>query len=141
MPRIAAAMLLFAACACSGRHGHPVGTGSGSAVADVGSGSAVAASPEATVTDRASAEAAKGRKAAVTGMAGNAMLGAALVLSDRTPVYCQPLERWPDSVERKTVTAHGTLALTGEFAANGDGAGTSGPVWVLRDCTYDPPSP
>jgi hypothetical protein len=137
--RASVALLLLAACACSSGHGQPAGPGSGSAS---GSGSAVVTpAAEAKVTDAASATAAKGSKAAVTGMAGNAMLGAAIVLSDRTPVYCQPLERWPDDVDRKTVTAHGKLEQTNEFAASGDGAGTPGSVWVLRDCTYDPPSP
>lgn len=136
--RRAAILLLLAACACAG------GGGRGAPdlpVADSGSGSATPAPvAEAKVTDRASAEAAQGRRAAVTGTAGNAMLGAALVLSDRTPVYCLPLERWPDDVDRTTVTAHGTLAWTDEFAASAGGAGTAGAVLVLRDCTYDPPS-
>jgi hypothetical protein len=80
-------------------------------------------------------------KAAATGKAGNAKLGAVVMLTDRVPVYCTPLESWPSDVNGKAVTAHGTLEHTDEFAAEGGGAGTSGAVWVLRDCKYDPPSP
>lgn len=130
------AVLLFAV-ACSQPAKHTTDTAAGS-----GSGSAPTAPPapvEITVTTSDGLQ--KADKAAVTGKAGNAMLGAAVVLSDRTPIYCQPLERWPAEVAGKTVTAHGKLEPTDEFSASADGAGTSGSVWVLRDCTYDPPSP
>ncbi len=135
--RLAIALLLATACSHppTPKHDTP---GSG-AVAD-GSGSAApVAKKEAVVTDAATAAAAKGLLAAATGKAGNAKLGAVVMLTDRLPVYCTPLERWPSDVNGKQVTAHGKLEQTDEFAAEGNGAGTSGAVWVLRDCKYDSP--
>jgi hypothetical protein len=144
--RFAVALLAAATAACSsggktGPTAPPNGsdTGSGSDMGS-GSGSAVAAQPaEVAVTDAASAAANAGKAAAVTGKAGNAKLGAVVMMSDRVPVYCRPLESWPSEVSGKQITAHGKLEQSDEFAAEGGGAGTSGAVWVLRDCTYDPP--
>jgi len=137
--RAAFSLLLFAA-ACSHPPKHTTDTvGSGSTAVGSGSGSAAPAPSEAVVTDAATAAAAKGTMAAATGKAGNAKLGAVVMLTDRVPVYCTPLESWPSEVNGKQVTAHGKLEQTDEFAAEGDGAGTSGAVWVLRDCKYDPP--
>ena len=136
--RVAFALLL-AAAACSQPPKHTTDTaGSGSAAGSDGSATAPAAK-EAVVTDAATAAAAKGLMAAATGKAGNAKLGAVVVLTGRVPVYCTPLESWPDDVNGKQVTAHGKLEQTDEFTAEGDGAGTSGAVWVLRDCKYDSP--
>lgn len=140
--RLAFALLVAAACSQptkkellpNGNGPDPVGS------ASAGSGAVGEPDvPEAVVTDAASAEAAKGMKAAAKGKAGNAKLGAVVMLTDRVPVYCTPLESWPSDVNGKAVTAHGRLEQTDEFAAEGAGAGTSGAVWVLRDCKYDPP--
>lgn len=140
--RVAIALLLAAACSGgkSSTTTTPAGSGDGVVVAGSSSdtGSAEAAA-EVAVTDSASAAAAAGKLAAVTGKAGNAKLGAVVMLADRAPVYCRPLDAWPSEVSGKQVTAHGKLEQTDEFAAEGGGAGTSGAVWVLRDCTYDPP--
>jgi hypothetical protein len=133
--------LLVAAAACSQPPKKETPVGSGSPMGSAGDRSGGVAEAEAVVTDAATAEAAKGMKAAATGKAGNAKLGAVVMLTDRVPVYCTPLESWPSDVNGKAVTAHGTLEHTDEFAAEGGGAGTSGAVWVLRDCKYDPPSP
>jgi hypothetical protein len=132
--RLALALLL--AAACSNPSKPPVTNGSGS-----GSGSAVVGDSkpaEVAVGDSAGLVAAKDQAARVTGKAGNAKLGAVVMLPDRTPVYCMPLESWPSDVDGNQVTAHGKLEQSSEFMARGDGAGTGGPVWVLRDCTYDP---
>ena len=134
--RVAFALLL-AAAACSQPPKHTTDT-AGSAAGSNDSATAPA-TKEAVVTDAATAAAAKGLMAAATGKAGNAKLGAVVMLTDRLPVYCTPLESWPDDVNGKQVTAHGKLEQTDEFAAEGDGAGTSGAVWVLRDCKYDSP--
>lgn len=132
--RLALALLLSAA-ACSNPSKPPVSNGSGS-----GSASVEAPKPsEVAVADSTGLAAAKDQRAKVTGKAGNAKLGAVVMLPDRTPVYCTPLESWPDAVDGNQVTAHGTLEQSSEFMARGDSAGTGGPVWVLRDCTYDPP--
>lgn len=126
-------MLVLAAAACS----HPPIVPAAGARSDT----RVPTSNEAVVTDGATAAAAKGRRAAATGTAGNAKLGAVVMLTDRVPIYCTPLERWPADVDGKRVTAHGKLEATDEFAAGSDSAGTEGAVWVLRDCKYDPPHP
>lgn len=119
---------LLAAAACSQPPTHTTDTVT-----------AVPAAKEAVVTDAATAAAATGMRAAATGTAGNAKLGAVVVLTDRVPIYCTPLESWPADVSGKQVTAHGKLEETHEFTAGPDRAGTAGAVWVLRDCKYDPP--
>jgi hypothetical protein len=105
----------------------------------------VAAVPEAppsraqVVTDVASAQAAIGTKATVSGTARTAKLAAVVVLADGTPVYCLELERWPAEQEGAPVTADGTLETTDDFVASPGAAGTNGPVWVLRNCKLAAP--
>lgn len=99
----------------------------------------------AKVTDTASAKAATGTQTQVSGTARSAKLAAVVVLTDGTPVYCLELEKWPVDLEGATVVAEGTLETTDEFAGGPDraqaaqAAGTSGPVWVLRDCKLAAP--
>lgn len=136
--RFAIALFVITACSSGGKTPVTPAGGSGSAA-----GSAAEAAPptEAEVSDAATAAANAGKPAAVKGKAGNAKLGAVVMMTDRVPVYCTPLESWPSEVNGKTVTAHGKLEQTDEFAAGPGAAGTTGAVWVLRDCKYDPPSP
>ncbi|NVB78381.1 MAG: hypothetical protein HOV81_08320 [Kofleriaceae bacterium] len=92
----------------------------------------------ATVTDGDGATANAGKLVDVKGTARDAKIGAAVVATSLV-VYCLGHDRWPNDVFGKPVTAHGKLEQTTEFAApDATTAGTSGAVWVLRDCTYQP---
>jgi len=124
--RLALAVLLVA---CSAHHGEPT--------APQGSGSAPP--PAAAIRDADAAKAHAGTRVAVQGDARDAKLAAAIV-NPGFVVYCLGLESWPKEVANQAVTAHGKLEQTDEFAAKNPGdEGTSGPVWVLRDCQYDAP--
>jgi len=136
------AALVVAACSSTPRPVDPgsgAGSGSGSG-STAGSGSAAPAAP-VLVPDRATAEAHQGEQVEIHGMAGNAMLGAAVVVGPGFVVYCLGYDSWA-AVAGQQVVARGTLELTTEFAADSDGdepaAGTSGAVWVLRGCAPDP---
>lgn len=96
----------------------------------------------AKVTDALTANAATGTHTRVSGTARSARIAAVIVLTDGTPVYCLELEKWPVELEGATVVAEGTLETTEQFAGGADRAhasGTSGPVWVLRDCKLAAP--
>lgn len=98
--------------------------------------------PSAKVTDAATAKAATGTQTSVSGTARSAKLAAVVVLTDGTPVYCLELEKWPVELEGATVIAEGMLETTEQFSGGPDrpqAAGTSGPVWVLRDCKLAAP--
>lgn len=119
--------------ACSSGHGTAVTSGAGS-------GSAVAAAP-AVITDAAGIAAHMGTHVALRGRAGNAKLGA-VVMIDGSPIYCLGVESWPPALNGHDVTAHGTLEMSNQFAAKTDESGavsqgTDGAVTVLRDCAYD----
>jgi hypothetical protein len=95
------------------------------------------------VTDLASAKAALGKQVTVQGTAKSAKLGPVVVAADLV-VYCLGIAEWPGAVSDKSVTAHGLLQQTDEFAAQQDAhgavsAGTSGSVFVLRECGYVQP--
>jgi hypothetical protein len=133
-------LLLVAVVACSSRPpaDHP---GSGSTTTG-SSGSATPSTP-ATVIDLASAKASLGKQVTVQGTAKVAKLGPVVVAADLV-VYCLGIAAWSDAVSNKPVTAHGMLQQTDEFAAQqgpyGEvSAGTSGSVFVLRECGYDQP--
>lgn len=116
----------------------PAGSSAGSAAAPVAV--AVAAATPVVVQDRAGADAQLGKPAVVRGTAKNAKLAAAIVAGDLV-VYCLGVASWPSSVANRAITARGTLEHTSEFSAPaGDeaSAGTSGPVYVLRTCAYEP---
>jgi hypothetical protein len=121
--------LVVALAACS----HPANKTD--TVANAGS---AAPPPPAAVTDEPAAKAQLGHEVDVRGLAGNAKLGAVVMLTNRTPVYCLGLEEWPDKVNGTQVTAHGKLELSSQFIAPPGGAGTDGPVYVLRACQYKP---
>lgn len=137
--RLPIALLFAAACSAKTTPSAPT---PGSAAAP-GSGATAAGSaepaPPAVVTDRDSATANAGKPARVEGTARNAKLAAAVVLADRMPVYCLGVDSWPSDVDGKPVKASGKLEQTEEFAADDGAAGTSGAVWVLRDCRYESP--
>lgn len=93
--------------------------------------------------DAKEVEASIGKTIVVRGNAGNAKISAAVVLG-KLVVYCLGVDSWPNDVAGKTVDARGKLEKTSEFTAPPPGpddvvaAGTSGDVYVLRDCTYTP---
>lgn len=120
--------------ACSGKQAaEPASPGSGSAPPPP-----APAAETATVTDGDGATAHAGKLVDVKGTARDAKLGAAVVATSLV-VYCLGHDRWPNDVFGKPVTAHGKLEQTTEFdAPDATSAGTSGAVWVLRDCTYQP---
>ena len=100
------------------------------------------ADPPVVVIDSAGALANLGKQVTVEGIARNAKIAAAVVAADLV-VYCLGHASWPGGLSGKPVIAHGTLERTDEFAAKrGPGgeisAGTDGPVWVLRNCRYEP---
>lgn len=96
------------------------------------------------VTDAASAQASAGKQVEVRGTADDAKLGAEVTVG-KLVVYCLGVDRWPAAVAGKAVVARGLLESTTEFAEERDpnlpSAGTSGAVWVLRSCTFEPPRP
>lgn len=130
---------LLLAGACSGKQAAEPAIPSSGSGADGSAGSAAPPPAEvATVTDGDGATAHAGAIVDVKGTARDAKLGAAIVATSLV-VYCLGHERWPNDVFGKPVTAHGTLEQTSEFATTDPtSAGTTGPVWVLRDCTYRP---
>ena len=131
MTRLAVSFALLAACSSSKPSEPTTPNGSGSATPTANAAPAV-------VTDDTGAKANAGAVVDVKGTARDAKLGAVVVASSLV-VYCLGVEHWPDDVFGKPVTAHGKLEQTTEFAAQDEtSAGTTGPVWVLRDCKYGP---
>ncbi len=83
-----------------------------------------------------------GKQVTVYGEAGNAKLAAVIQTAGRLVIYCMNVPAWPDSVNGKFVTAHGTLeqshAAEAKRSPDGEiGQGTNGPIWVLENCQYD----
>ena len=132
--------MLALAAACSAKPAPavaPAGSGSDTS-AQQGSAEQGSAAAPVVVTDAASAEANAGKQVDVHGTARNAKLAAAIVASGLV-VYCLGQDSWPPDLDRNAVVAHGKLEQTDEFASDGDSAGTSGAVWVLRDCRFETP--
>ena len=133
MNRLCVFVSLAALASCSSR----------STPAGAGSGTAVTPPPPAPIVvgDVDGARAAAGKQVEVRGTADDAKLGAE-VTAGSLIVYCIGLDRWPAAVAGKQVVARGLLESTDEFAEESDpalpSAGTSGAVWVLRSCTFDP---
>lgn len=97
------------------------------------------AGPAPIVTDPATAEAHAGAHVEVRGTARDAKISAVIVGGGGLVVYCLGVERWPAATSGQPIVAHGTLERSSAFEAehgpNGEvDQGTSGPVWVLRDC-------
>jgi hypothetical protein len=73
----------------------------------------------------------------IRGVARDAKLGAIVETEDRV-VYCEGLARWPAGVSGSEVTVRGTLAQSDAFVMPSRyAAGTSGPIWILREWTRD----
>jgi hypothetical protein len=127
------AALLAAACSSPAHPPTDPGSGSGSgSVSDPGA---------ADVVDATTAKAAVGKQVIVRGTAKAAKLGPVVIVADLV-VYCLSFPDWPAGVSGQHVAAHGLLQLTDEFASqkgpNGEvSEGTSGSVFVLRECGYD----
>jgi hypothetical protein len=149
--RLGAVAAALVAVACSSPAHPPTGPGSASgsesasgsgSASDSGSGSGSGlGSATADVIDAASAKAAIGKQVTVRGTAKAAKLGPVVVVADLI-VYCLSFPDWPSGVSGQHVAAHGLLQLTDEFASHQgpDGEvsqGTSGSVFVLRECGYD----
>lgn len=68
-----------------------------------------------------------GTQVTIEGTARNAMAGAVVLTSDRTPVYVDGLERWDRAVDGKQVSASGTLRKRGpDDVVDGSGVQSSG---------------
>jgi hypothetical protein len=131
--------LVLLAAACSA-HGTPVEPAPGSGASPTGS--SVPPPPPVSIRDADGAKAQLGKEVTLAGTARDAKISAVVVADGNFIVYCLGLDSWPDEISGKAVVAHGTIEQTDEFTArsgsNGEvGEGTSGPVWVLRNCTYD----
>lgn len=119
---------------CTAGHKSPPG--------EVGSTTSGGAPPPIVITDVASAQANAGKQVEVRGTADDAKLGAEVSVGPLV-VYCIGVDRWPAALAGKPVVARGLLESTTEFAEESDpnlpSAGTTGAVWVLRSCTFEPP--
>jgi hypothetical protein len=137
------ALVAAATVACTGgsrSNGASPPTGSAPAPVPVVA-SADAAAPIPVVTDQATAGDNLGKPVEVRGTAVNAKLAAAVKAGDIV-VYCLGIDSWPTKLANTQVTARGTLEFTSELAADSAGgvvsAGTTGKVYVLRACEYEP---
>ena len=95
--------------------------------------------PAPIVTDPATAEAHAGAYVEIRGSARDAKISAVIVGGGGFVVYCVGVDRWPAANLGQPIVARGTLERSSDFEAhhgpNGEvNQGTSGPVWVLRDC-------
>ena len=86
------------------------------------------------VVDEAGATLAIGTQVEVRGTAQATKLAPSVVTERGLVVYCLGLSDWPAGT--RSVVVRGKLDHTDEFTPKGPeiAAGTSGPVYVLRDC-------
>jgi hypothetical protein len=88
-----------------------------------------------------------GQAVTLKGRAGNAMLGAVVVLEDRTPLYVEGLAEWDDAANGRSVSASGVLrrkrlAPEAEWDSQGGRShGVEGTNWVLEGATWKLESP
>lgn len=75
------------------------------------------------------------RPVRVSGIAGQAKLGAVVLLGDE-PVYCLGLTAWPEARSGGPVTVEGRLRRREPSPAVGGvaSAGVTGPIWQVEGC-------
>ena len=95
-----------------------------------------------TIQNVEQARAALGQRVRVVGQTQRTKL-APSVSTGALHVYCLGLSGWPDEATGQRVAVTGRIEESDDFEATGsvaDGTisqGTSGPVWVLRDCQFE----
>jgi hypothetical protein len=81
-----------------------------------------------------------GQQVTIQGTARNAMAGAVVLTSNRTPIYLEGVESWDGSVDGKSISASGVLRKRGgDDVVNASGehaSGISGEHFVLEQPTW-----